>query len=139
MANLLPGKKLLPENSAGMHDSANQGLPPFSGDFCRKMAGRPGLPHATLPAMRVTRRVTSTMHATDAKCCRYLSQMRSTALFRFTVPNRGFCIRIGRNLPDIDPLTICFNDLQKWIREFDRFNDDPAASNECKPKAVPVA
>ena len=24
-----------------MHDSGNQGLPPFSGDFCRKMAGCP--------------------------------------------------------------------------------------------------
>ena len=41
--------------------------------------------------------------------------------------------------PDIDPLTIRFTDLHKWICELDGFKDDPAASNEGKLEAIQMA
>ena len=42
-------------------------------------------------------------------------------------------------LPDVDPLTIRFTDLHKWICELDGFNDDPAASSEGKLEAIQMA
>ena len=32
--------------------------------------------------------------------------------------------------PDVDPTTIRFTDLHRWICELDDFDDDPSASNE---------
>lgn len=32
--------------------------------------------------------------------------------------------------PDIDPKTVRFTDLHRWICELDGFDDDPQASNE---------
>ena len=41
--------------------------------------------------------------------------------------------------PDVDPLSIRFTDLHKWICELDGFNDDPGASNEGKLEAIQMA
>ena len=41
--------------------------------------------------------------------------------------------------PAVDPLTIRFTDLHKWICELDGFNDDPAASSEGKLEAIQMA
>lgn len=41
--------------------------------------------------------------------------------------------------PDIDPLSIRFTDLHKWITELPDFNDDPKASNEKKLEAIQMA
>jgi len=38
--------------------------------------------------------------------------------------------------PDIDPKTIRFTDLHKWITELDGFDDDPMKSNEAKLEKV---
>ncbi len=32
--------------------------------------------------------------------------------------------------PDVDPKTIRFTDLHRWVRELDDFQDDPNRSNE---------
>lgn len=41
--------------------------------------------------------------------------------------------------PDIDPLTIRFTDLLRWITELEEFADDPMKSNEGKLEAVQMA
>ena len=41
--------------------------------------------------------------------------------------------------PDLDPLTVRFTDLHKWIIELEDFKDDPAKSNEGLLEAVQMA
>lgn len=41
--------------------------------------------------------------------------------------------------PDVNPLTVRFTDLHKWITELPDFKDDPAKSNEGKLEAVQMA
>ncbi|HEY3268356.1 MAG TPA: Fe-S cluster assembly protein IscX [Armatimonadota bacterium] len=41
--------------------------------------------------------------------------------------------------PDLDPLTVRFTDLHKWIIELPHFGDDPAISNEGKLEAIQMA
>jgi FeS assembly protein IscX len=38
--------------------------------------------------------------------------------------------------PDVDPLTVRFTDLHKWVTELEGFSDDPAKSNESKLEAI---
>jgi FeS assembly protein IscX len=46
---------------------------------------------------------------------------------------------LSEKFPDVDPLTIRFTDLHKWICELEEFEDDPAASNEGKLEAIQMA
>jgi FeS assembly protein IscX len=41
--------------------------------------------------------------------------------------------------PDVDPLSVRFTDLHRWITELDDFEDDPKASNEKKLEAIQMA
>ncbi|MGA7416222.1 MAG: Fe-S cluster assembly protein IscX [Bryobacteraceae bacterium] len=41
--------------------------------------------------------------------------------------------------PDVDPLTVRFTDMHKWITELPDFADDPAASTEGKLEAIQMA
>jgi FeS assembly protein IscX len=41
--------------------------------------------------------------------------------------------------PGVDPLTIRFTDLHKWIVALPDFKDDPAKSNEGKLEAIQMA
>ena len=41
--------------------------------------------------------------------------------------------------PDVDPLTVRFTDLHKWITALPGFQDDPAKSNEGKLEAIQMA
>ena len=41
--------------------------------------------------------------------------------------------------PDVDPYTVRFTDLHKWITELPDFADDPAASTEGKLEAIQMA
>jgi FeS assembly protein IscX len=41
--------------------------------------------------------------------------------------------------PDVDPLTVRFTDLHKWITELEDFADDPMKSNEGKLEAIQMA
>lgn len=48
-------------------------------------------------------------------------------------------ILLHERFPDVDPLTVRFTDLHRWISELEAFGDDPAASNEAKLEAVQMA
>jgi FeS assembly protein IscX len=41
--------------------------------------------------------------------------------------------------PDVDPVTVRFTDLHKWITALPDFKDDPAKSNEGKLEAIQMA
>jgi FeS assembly protein IscX len=41
--------------------------------------------------------------------------------------------------PDIDPLTVRFTDLHRWICELGEFDDDPNRSNEKILEAIQMA
>jgi FeS assembly protein IscX len=48
-------------------------------------------------------------------------------------------IELHERFPDLDPLTVRFTDLHKWVCELDGFDDDPASSNEAKLEAIQMA
>ena len=41
--------------------------------------------------------------------------------------------------PDVDPKTIRFTDLHRWVSELPGFNDDPTRSNEQILEAIQMA
>lgn len=41
--------------------------------------------------------------------------------------------------PDLDPLTVRFTDLHRWVSELPGFTDDPKASNEKILEAIQMA
>lgn len=41
--------------------------------------------------------------------------------------------------PGVDPLTVRFTDLHKWVTALPEFADDPAKSNEGKLEAIQMA
>lgn len=43
---------------------------------------------------------------------------------------REIAIQLAEKFPDVDPLSIRFTDLHRWVRELDGFDDDPERSNE---------
>lgn len=48
-------------------------------------------------------------------------------------------IALLEKFPDLDPLTVRFTDLHKWVCELEDFADDPNASNEAKLEAIQMA
>ena len=38
--------------------------------------------------------------------------------------------------PEIDPKTVRFTDLHKWVTQLEGFSDDPLKSNEAKLEAI---
>jgi FeS assembly protein IscX len=48
-------------------------------------------------------------------------------------------IALSEKYPDVDPLTVRFTDLHKWIVSLPDFKDDPARSNEAKLEAIQMA
>ena len=48
-------------------------------------------------------------------------------------------LSLYEKFPDVDPFTVRFTDLHKWITELDGFSDDPAASSEGKLEAIQMA
>lgn len=43
------------------------------------------------------------------------------------------------NHPDVDPLTVRFTDLHRWVLELDEFDDDPNRSGEKILEAIQMA
>ncbi|HEU0138828.1 MAG TPA: Fe-S cluster assembly protein IscX [Bryobacteraceae bacterium] len=41
--------------------------------------------------------------------------------------------------PDLDPLTVRFTDMHRWITELSGFSDDPALSTEGKLEGIQMA
>ena len=48
-------------------------------------------------------------------------------------------IQLQEKFPDVDPFTVRFTDLHKYVTELEGFADDPAKSNEPKLEAIQMA
>jgi len=48
-------------------------------------------------------------------------------------------IQLAEKYPDLDPLTVRFTDMHKWVTELDGFTGDPSLSNEGKLEAIQMA
>lgn len=48
-------------------------------------------------------------------------------------------IMLQEKFPDVDPLTVRFTDLHKYVTELPGFADDPKKSNESKLEAIQMA
>ena len=48
-------------------------------------------------------------------------------------------LALYEKFPDVDPLTVRFTDLHKWVTELEEFGDDPKGSNEGKLEAIQMA
>jgi len=48
-------------------------------------------------------------------------------------------IALQEKLPDLDPLSVRFTDLHRWVTELEEFDDDSKASNEGKLEAIQMA
>jgi FeS assembly protein IscX len=46
---------------------------------------------------------------------------------------------LHEKFPDVDPLTVRFTDLHKYVTELPGFTDDPKKSNESKLEAIQMA
>jgi len=51
----------------------------------------------------------------------------------------GIALALLEKFPDLDPLTVRFTDLHKWVTELEGFSDDPKLSNEGKLEAIQMA
>jgi FeS assembly protein IscX len=48
-------------------------------------------------------------------------------------------IELSGRFPDLDPLTVRFTDLHRWVTELPDFEDDPKASTEGRLEAIQMA
>lgn len=48
-------------------------------------------------------------------------------------------IILAERFPDLDPLTVRFTDLHRWVTELPGFNDDPKGSNEKILESIQMA
>jgi FeS assembly protein IscX len=48
-------------------------------------------------------------------------------------------IQLTDKFPDVDPLSVRFTDLHKWVTELAGFSGDPKASSEGKLEAIQMA
>ena len=48
-------------------------------------------------------------------------------------------IALTDKYPEMDPLTVRFTDLHKWVTELEGFSGDPKASNEGKLESIQMA
>ncbi len=48
-------------------------------------------------------------------------------------------IALHERFPDVDPLSVRFTDLHKWVRELPGFEGDPNKSNEKILEAIQMA
>jgi len=44
--------------------------------------------------------------------------------------SEDIAIALSERHPDLDPLTVRFTDLHRWVTELPSFTDDPKGSNE---------
>jgi FeS assembly protein IscX len=48
-------------------------------------------------------------------------------------------IQLQEKFPAVDPLTVRFTDLHRFVTELEGFADDPAKSNETRLEAIQMA
>ncbi len=47
--------------------------------------------------------------------------------------------RLAEKFPDVDPMSIRFTDLHRWVTELEDFTGDPKKSNETILEAIQMA
>ena len=52
---------------------------------------------------------------------------------------RLIAIELAEAHPEIDPKTVRFTDLHRYVTELEGFTDDPAKSNESRLEAIQMA
>lgn len=52
---------------------------------------------------------------------------------------REIAIALAERHPGVDPLSVRFTDLHRWVRELPGFADDPDRSNEKMLEAIQMA
>lgn len=52
---------------------------------------------------------------------------------------REIAVALADKFPEIEPLSIRFTDLHRWVTELDGFADDPHKSNERILEAIQLA
>jgi len=52
---------------------------------------------------------------------------------------REIAIRLSEAHPEVDPLTVRFTDLHRFVTELKDFDDDPKASSEGKLESIQMA
>jgi FeS assembly protein IscX len=52
---------------------------------------------------------------------------------------REIAIALADRYADVDPLSVRYTDLHRWVRELPGFSDDPEASNEKLLEAIQMA
>jgi FeS assembly protein IscX len=55
------------------------------------------------------------------------------------IDTEDIALALLEKFPDLDPLSIRFTDLYKWVIELEGFDDDPKNSNEKKLEAIQMA
>ena len=53
--------------------------------------------------------------------------------------SEDIALALFERFPDLDPLTVRFTDLHRWIRELEDFDDDPESSSEGKLETIQMA
>jgi FeS assembly protein IscX len=48
-------------------------------------------------------------------------------------------IQLQEKFPDLDPFTVRFTDLHRYVTELEGFADDPSKSNESRLEAIQMA
>ena len=46
------------------------------------------------------------------------------------IDTREIAIALAEKFPDVDPATVRFTDLRRWVLELDGFDDEPGRSGE---------
>ena len=55
------------------------------------------------------------------------------------IDTQEIAIALAANCPDVDPRTIRFTDLHRWVCELENFSDDPNRSGERILEAIQAA
>lgn len=53
--------------------------------------------------------------------------------------SEDIAIALYEKMPDIDPLSVRFTDLHRYVCDLEDFADDPRSSNEAKLEAIQMA
>lgn len=52
---------------------------------------------------------------------------------------RDIAMALDEAHPDVEPLSVRFTDLHRWVTELEDFDDDPQKSNEALLEAIQMA
>lgn len=53
--------------------------------------------------------------------------------------SEDIALALAQRFPEVDPLSVRFTDLHRWVCELPGFADDPKSSNERKLEAIQMA